>query len=72
MNLQDQCVEPENGEVDSWCQRYGMYYMEDMGCWAESKDNPVCSPEGCGPPCRMTRADQVEQQVKDALAKEGW
>ena len=49
-----------------------MYYMEDMGCWAESKDNPVCSPEGCGPPCRMTRADQVEQQVKDALAKEGW
>ena len=27
---------------------------------------------GCGPPCHMTRGEQIGQQVRDGLAAEGW
>ena len=62
--FQYECAEPENGEIDPWCSK-DLMWLDDMGCWADPEaDSPVCDAEQwCGPPCRMTKGEQMQQKI---------
>ena len=70
----DRCVEPEGGDAYSWCEREkDMFWKEDAGCWMYAWEPEFrCVDNACGPPCRMTRQDQIHQQLQDSLAEKGW
>ena len=64
----NECVEPRDGEVDSWCMSDSNISWDDTaGCWHNWTDSEFnCKDFDCGPPCRLTRQEQEEQQSCDS------